>query len=268
MSDPELEAPVVIIGMGEMGKIFAQGLLSLGVPVVPAIRGTDLVILGEHLYNRNLFPRMVLAALPEERLDRARYYAPHYWMNRMAFVQNELLPRDLFGYFSQPTVMSVWFEKKKDRPLKVIQPSPVHGPHAQLLHDALATLGIPSRVLDSADEMLFEQVVKNLYILTTNIAGLQVGGDVATLWSQHRELARAVADDVITLQEALTGEQFDRGALLDAMLQAFDNDPTHQCMGRSAPARLQRALANAAQYEVTLPRLAEIAAAQPVSDGA
>lgn len=43
------------------------------------------------------------------------------------------------------------------------------------------------------------------------------------------------------------------------MLVAFNGDPDHNCMGRSAPARLERALQLAEQYQLELPVLDEIA---------
>ena len=41
--------------------------------------------------------------------------------------------------------------------------------------------------------------------------------------------------------------------------QAFDGDPQHQCMGRSAPARLQRALEHAERLSIETPMLNAIA---------
>jgi hypothetical protein len=63
---------------------------------------------------------------------------------------------------------------------------------------------------------------------------------------------------VIDLQEALTGRRFDRTALMQSVLTAFQGDPDHQCMGRSAPARLARALQQAAAHGLVLPVLEEI----------
>jgi len=127
------------------------------------------------------------------------------------------------------------------------------------LADAMASIDIPVRVLNSAEELLFELVVKNLYILTSNIAGLKVGGTVGELWSDHQAVAQGVVDDVIELQQALTGEKFDNQQLVKAMLKAFDGDPEHKCMGRSAPARLQRALQLAAEHKLNLTHLQAIA---------
>jgi hypothetical protein len=78
--------------------------------------------------------------------------------------------------------------------------------------------------------------------LTTNICGLETGGNVKQLWDEYSILMNRVFDNVLDIQQYLTGETFDRDHLLAAVLTAFDGDPEHKCMGRSAPQRLQRAL--------------------------
>ena len=178
-------------------------------------------------------------------------------------MQNELLPRDWQRHgIEQPTVISVWFEKKPGQDVKVLVPSPVHGPQADLLVEALGSIEIPALCIDREEDMLFELVRKNLYILTTNIAGLETGGTVQQLWGENSSLMNRVFDDVLRIQEYLTGRNFDRDRLLAAVLEAFDGDPEHQCMGRSAPARLQRALQVAEEGGLDVPELQRIARQQ------
>jgi hypothetical protein len=107
--------------------------------------------------------------------------------------------------------------------------------------------------------LLFELVLKNVYILTTNIAGLETGGTVGELWSGHRDVAIEVANEIISLQEQLAGQQLDRERLIDGMVKAFDSDLEHKCMGRSARARLKRVLKTADDYGLDLPRIKHIA---------
>ena len=117
--------------------------------------------------------------------------------------------------------MIIW-EGRMDS--KVLMLSTLYSRHAQLGVDALGSIGIPARVLPDADALLHELVVKNVYILTTNIAGLKVGGNVGQLWDEHNDTARAVAADVIRLQEALTGSRFNNDELVglwDRMEQSF-----------------------------------------------
>lgn len=249
-----MNAPVVLIGVGEMGGVFARGLLRLGHPIYPVTRVTPMHEVATAVPE----PALALIAVGEADLPSVLRDLPDSWRGRAGLLQNELLPGD-WAALSDPTVISVWFEKKKGQDAKVIIPSPVFGPRATLLGDALSVLDIPARLLGSPEDLLFELVTKNLYILTTNIAGLRVGGTVGELWDRHQDFAAAVADDVIVLQEALTGRAFDRHALVESMLQAFRGDPDHKCMGRSAPVRLARALVHAKTHGIHLPVLEEIA---------
>jgi ketopantoate reductase len=254
-----MKTPVVVIGIGEMGGVFARGLLRTGHPVYPITRGSDMAEAASELPD----PELVLVAVAENDLQATLEQLPSTWLSRIALLQNELLPRDWeLHELQQPTVISVWFEKKPGQDAKVLIPSPVYGPQANLLQASLAALGIPARVLADASELLFELVLKNVYILTTNCAGLVTGGSVSELWAGHRELAEAVAREVISIQEALTDCTFDADALITGMLAAFDGDPDHNCMGRSAPARLARALQQADAAGLAVPHLREIAAGQ------
>jgi ketopantoate reductase len=254
-----MKSPVVVIGIGEMGSIFARGFLRAGYPVYPVTRDADIVAMAQKMPA----PELVLIAVAENALHAILETLPAAWHGRIALLQNELLPNDWEQYgFSSPTVISVWFEKKERQDMKVLIPSPVFGPQAGLLAEALAALEIPTRILASDAELLFELVVKNVYIVTTNCAGLATGGTVSELWKNHRELADTIAREVIDIQQALTGQSFNADALIKAMLVAFDGDPDHGCMGRSAPARLARALQQADDAELTVPRLREIARQQ------
>ena len=247
---------VIVVGMGEMGSVFARGFLRAGHPVYPLVRGMGMAALASELPE----PELVLIAVAEADLHPVLQQVPAAWRDRLVLLQNELLPADWQQYDLVPTVISVWFEKKKGMDSKVIIPSPVYGSHADRVAEALAGIDISTRVLPDSEALLFELVLKNVYILTTNIAGLQVGGNVGELWQNHRELATAVANEVIELQEVLTGQTFDSAALIDGMVKAFNGDPQHQCMGRSAPARLARALELAEKNGVQLTTLKEISA--------
>ena len=252
-----MKSPVILVGMGEMGGVFARGLLRTGHPVYPAGRNTDLAATAKLLPS----PELVLVAVAENDLHSVLEQLPSAWHTRLALLQNELLPGDWQQYgYTHPTVISVWFEKKQGQDVKVLIPSPVFGPGAELLQASLGSLDIPARLLASEDELLFELVVKNVYIVTTNCAGLVTGGTVSELWANHRELADAIAREVIQIQESLTGQPFQADELIAAMLKAFDGDPDHGCTGRSAPARLARALRQADTADLAVPRLREIAA--------
>ncbi|MEE9352173.1 MAG: hypothetical protein V3U78_07930 [Thiotrichaceae bacterium] len=255
--EQSMKQPVVIIGIGEIGSVFARGFLRCGHPVYPITRDMDLETEANNIPN----PELVLIAVGETALQDILTRIPQQWRSKIALIQNELLPTDWQQQdYSDPTVISVWFEKKKGQDVKVVVPSPTYGPHAQQLANALDALDIPNEVLQDEAQLLQELVRKNYYILTTNIAGLKTGGSVSELWEKHEDFARTVLSDIYKLQAHLTDQPLDHEALIDAMVVAFKGDPDHQCMGRSAPARLARALQIAEQEKI------EVAVVQGISD--
>ena len=254
--------PVIVIGTGEMGGVFTRGLLRLGHPIFPVNRQTDLDKISAAVPD----PRLVLVAVGENDLHSTLQNIPKAWHAHLALLQNELLPGDWRQHdISKPTVISVWFEKKKGQDFKVLIPSPIYGPQASLLENALATLEIPSWELDNEEELEYELVRKNVYILTTNIAGLVVGGTVDDLWFKHEELARQVANEVMDIQAWLVGHHLERERLIEGMVEGIKGDLQHKCMGRSAPGRLARAIQYADQADLKVPKLREIHAQQSSS---
>jgi len=251
-------APVVIVGIGELGGVFARGLLRLGHPIVPVTREQRIA----DSLAANPEAELVLVTVGEKELDAVLAEIPEPFRDRVGLVQNELLPqtwqaRDVRA----PTVYVVWFEKKPGRDVHVVQPSVAFGRSAELLVRALAELGIPARAASGDQgELLLELVNKNLYILTTNLAGLVTGGTVSDLWQKHQPLAREVASEVLDLQERLAHQELERHVLLERLEQAIAADPEHPCTGRSAEERLARALRHADREGLAVPRLRAIAA--------
>lgn len=247
--------PVILVGTGEMGGVFARGLLRIGKPVYPVLRNSDIGKIAEQIPE----PEAVLVTVGESDLHATLNDIPTVWRERLILIQNELLPRDWQTHgLAQPTVVSVWFEKKPGQDYKVLISSPVFGPRAALIRETLTSIDIPCHVLGNAEQLLFELVRKNVYILTTNIAGLEAGGTVSELWRDHQTLALRVAEDVLDIQDWLTGHKHNRKALIEGVLEAFEGDPDHKCMGRSAPARLERALLQADEAGLAVHKLREI----------
>jgi hypothetical protein len=246
---------IILIGVGEMGSVFARGFLRTGHTVVPVTRQQSASDVAEQTPQA----KAVLIAVGEKDLPAVLQSLPTDWQDKAILLQNELLPRDWqTSPAKEPTVISVWFEKKQGQEAKVIVPSPAYGAHAQLLHNALGSLDIPVNILNNADALLLELVLKNLYIVTTNVAGLKVGGTVGELWQQHQDFARSVASEVLDIQESLCRETLDREALINGMARCFEGDPQHKCMGRSAPGRLQRALQQAEEAGLTVTTLKSV----------
>ena len=254
-----MKDPIIVIGLGELGSVFARGFLKLGYPVQAINRTMSMQTVAQSIPN----PTAILVSVGEADLAQTLANLPQVWKNNVILLQNELLPRDWHAAnIEEPTVISVWFEKKKGMDSKIVIPSPIYGKHAKLICYALSTLDLPSFILDSEEALLYELVRKNLYILTTNIAGLEVGGNVEQLAQQHSDLMQAVADNVLDIQDWLTETKNDRTHLMKGLIDAFNGDPQHGCMGRSAPARLARAIQMADQAKLSVPKLREIAKAK------
>jgi hypothetical protein len=251
--------PIVVIGTGEMSGVFTRGFLKLGYPVFPVNRNTDMGKMAKAL----TAPALVLIAVGEVDLHPVLEKVPAEWRDCLALLQNELLPRDWQAHaLQEPTVISVWFEKKKGQDYKVLIPSPTYGAGAPLLERAMAALDIPTWEVGNAAEIEYELVRKNVYILTTNITGLELppGTDVDTMWRDHQALARTIANEVMDIQFWLIGKELNREKLIEGMVEGIDGDLEHKCMGRSAPARLKRNLGFADEAGLEVPKLREIAA--------
>ena len=248
---------VVIIGLGEMGGVFARGFLRTGIPVYPITRTMNV----QQAVQAEPNPDLVLLAVAEKDLHATLATIPDVWKSKIALLQNELLPSDWQQHkLTDPTVISVWFEKKKGQDVKVLIPSPVYGQGSELIKNALNSIDIPVRVVSSQQELEDELILKNVYILTTNIAGLVCGGTVEFMWNENLVLAREVANDVMDIQSWLVGKELDREKLFAGLVEAINGDLNHQCMGRSAAARLARAIALANEAELDITKIREIAA--------
>ena len=246
---------VVIAGIGELGGVFAKGFLRLGYSVCPVTRETSMSNAARNCPE----PLCVLVAVTEKDLSNVLATVPVQWQDRLGLLQNELLPHHWKAYnIHHPTVVVVWFEKKKGQDVKVLLPSRIYGPHFRLFADALERLDIPSQILASEDEMLFELVFKNLFVLTVNIAGLKTGGTVGSLWFETNDLARRVAHDVIKVQERLIGISLPVDRLIDGLEVAVNGDPKHNCVGRASPERLARVLKVADDAGLDIPAIREI----------
>ncbi|NDR55428.1 hypothetical protein [Aliiruegeria sabulilitoris] len=252
-----MKNPVVIIGIGELAGVLARGFLRDGFPVFPVTRDMDASEEAIGLPE----PEMVVVAVAENDFPDMMAKMPAAWRTRLVLLKNELLPEDwkTLG-IENPTVMSVWFEKKKGMDYKPFRPTPIFGPYAETVASALGTLEIPAQIVRSEQELLFELVLKNVFVLTINIAGLVLpeGSTTEDLWADHQDLAKRIAGDVIAIQETITGQSFNHADLIDGLKVGILADPNHKCRGRSAPGRLERALRDADANGVECPTIQEI----------
>ena len=249
-----MNQPIIIIGIGELGGVFARAFLRSNYPVYPVTRSMNISDQADRIPQ----PELVLVAVAEKDFKPVMAAIPEAWRTCTVLLQNELLPRDWQDYnIKKPTIISVWFEKKKGKAVKVLIPSPAHGPKAELIAESLGAIEIPCRVLADENELLYELVLKNLFVLTINIAGLALeeGTTTELLWTQHNEFACSIADEVIDVQEQLTKTAFPRDKLIDGLAEGIYGDPQHKCKGRAARDRLMRVLEIADQTNLEIPRI-------------
>lgn len=259
---------VIVQGIGELGGVFARAFLKSGFAVVPLRRGDSPEALAS-----TTDPDLIVVAVGEAELSSVLESTPESWRDRLFLIQNELLPNKwalLSDAGHTPSVGVIWFEKKPAIVPHEIQPSILSGPHAELISDTLSTIGLASTVVDS-ESLVAALVVKNLYILTANLAGLKLQSEgiqatTGDLAQNHRHLAESFAKDALKIQFALLGNQVaNESSLMDAMFEAFLADPEHKAMGRSATARLKRALDAASANAIDVPTIAELSATQSSS---
>jgi hypothetical protein len=108
------------------------------------------------------------------------------------------------------------------------------------------------------EQLPFELVSKNLYILVHNVCGLVGPDTVRALWSEARQLAEQVTAEVLDVQFGALGAKLDTARLSSDLLAAVAADPEHGCAGRTARRRLARLLAQADRLELEVPKLRSI----------
>lgn len=250
-----MKPPIVLIGIGELGGEFARGFLRCGYPVYPITRQMAIPDAARQIPT----PELVLITVQESELDGILKDLPESWRGRVGLVQNELLPRHWRQHgIDNPTVAVVWFEKKPGIALTNILYTPVYGPHADLLINALEAIDIPTRLLKDESQLVYQLLRKSLYIMTVNICGLSCGGTVGELWARHRELVREVALEAIGILEWLSGQELPAEKLIAGMVEGIEDCPDRNCLGRSARFRLERALHYAKEAGLETPRLNDI----------
>jgi len=252
---PSTDNDVVLVGLGQMGSVFAHAFLREGHTVHPVNRETDAAALAERVPD----PAICMVTVGEADLDPVLESLPESWRGKVGLLQNELLPRSWEKHgIENPTVAVVWFEKKATIATKIILPSPVAGPEAALITRSLLRIGVGAEVVED-DALVPALVAKNLYILIANLAGLETGGTVGDLFENHRPLVDAVAAEVLAIQKALVGRPFEERELMRMVERAVASDPDHGAKGRSAPARLKRAIAHADELGIEVPKLKALA---------
>jgi hypothetical protein len=253
-----MKQPIVLIGIGEIVSVMARAFLRSEHPLFPVTRNMDIERAAQDVPD----PLMVVVGVAEKDFPAMMETIPEVWRDRLVLIQNELLPHKWEAHqIENPTVLSVWFEKKKGMDTNPILPTPMFGPHADVIAGSLNGIDVPCEVMATQEDMLLQLVQKNVFVYTINIAGLflEEGTTTSTLWEKHQELALNVANDAIDVQEAVIGQTLSREKLIEGLIRGFDGDPHHTCKGRSAPGRLARIIELADEKGVEIKEIRALA---------
>lgn len=246
----------LLIGPGQLGRAIGGGLLASGVSVDVALRDSHIATWTQYDF--------VLMAVGEKDFESAVRSVPTEVRSKLVLLQNDLVPSSWRALdVTLPTVLVVWFEKKKGKPAQVVRRSELAGPHAALFARAFEAIDMPARVIRES-ESVRALVVKNLYILASNAMGLRLGGGTTgSLAIEHREETTRLLHELCTLERTrLSAEEnalLEDAALLEETFAAFASDPKHGLLGRTAKERVEKALARAREAGVDVAMLLETA---------
>jgi hypothetical protein len=245
-------ASLVVIGVGELGQLYAGGALREGLQVTPARRGDDLrAVLAQVPAGTPLLVAVgesalpdVASALPEDRKADA------------ILIQNELFESRWRKHgLDGPTLAIPWVLKKKGLPVTVLRSTPLFGKHAGTMERIHAALGLPTECLPDRNALNAALVSKYAFILTINVLGVLEDRSVGEWLDGGGPQVRAVAGDAIQLAEAYAETPVDGALVLNEILEGMEGLRPFPARGRTAQARLERALKDATGFGLTLPEL-------------
>lgn len=246
----------IVVGMGELGGVFAIALLRRGFVVTPILRSTPI----EAVLDPRQEPDLCVITVGEDALTSVLDGPLRRYSDRWVLVQNELRPSEWERRgLSTPTIAVVWFEKKPGRDVRALVSTPVFGSKAPIIVHALTGLGLPAHIETDPERLVFEMVLKNLYILAMNFAGLVHDTDVGTLWLKHQPFVNQICNEVIELESAQVQRALPISSLKIELERIVTADPRHVALGRSARHRLARSLATARKLGLSTPTLDDIA---------
>ncbi|MBI5497609.1 MAG: hypothetical protein HY904_21540 [Deltaproteobacteria bacterium] len=232
---------LVVLGLGQLGELFAVAALRHGMRVSP-VRRTSPRPLPWNAWARGA---PILVAVAEDALAPSVAELPPERLADVILLQNELFPSTWRTLeLRTPTIMVPWFNRKNDQPVQVGPPTRVRGPHAALVRDLHAALRLPCELLSDDTALAAALAGKYAFIVTVNALGLKEDRTVSAWWRADP----ALVDALLRESAALAALLVDAAVADRAYHLARDGVELHQALsarGRSSRARVQRALARA-----------------------
>jgi hypothetical protein len=246
---------LVIVGLGELGRWLGAGALGTGMRVTPVLRNTPL----EPVWASVPVETPIVVAVSEDALDDVLAHVPSARHAELVLLQNELFPSRYAHLDAAPAVLVPWLLKKRGLPQIVIRPTPVFGRHAALIAELCTALHVPCEPLPDADALARALADKYTFILSINALGTLHDLTLGTFLHEHPELTRAVAMEAGRLSARLSGTPIDDARSEACVLEGMGAMAQIGARGRTARARVLRALERAQHLGLPMPKLEEIA---------
>ena len=247
---------LVVWGPGELGRWFGGAALRLGMRVTPITRGMNPREAMAGLDHET----PILVAVGEDDLESVLAAVPDVRKSALLLLQNELFAPTWQRHHVKPTVLVPWLLKKRGQPELVGRATRVYGAHADLVAALHRVLGVQCVTLDDASAVHQALVEKYAFILTINALGLVHDLTLGALLELEPARVRALAAEATRLGAALSEASIDESASVSATVEGMRALATIAARGRTAPARVKRALANAHNLGIEMHELAALAA--------
>lgn len=224
----------VVIGVGQLGRLFGGAALACGYQTTPVVRGAPLD-LGEGC-------GPILVTVSERALPDVLATIPPQRRDDVILVQNELFPdvwRATLGSDARPTVAIVWSNVKRGRPVEVGRATHVHGSYAQFMRELHNATDVPCVEMQSPMDLDQELVAKYAFILAVNALGLEKARTVGEWLEADAARVDAVLSQTIALGEARVGHASPGAqSIARAAMESLRAMPA---AGRTAQSRIDRA---------------------------
>lgn len=245
----------IVVGLGELGLLFARGALKSGHAVYPVRRQSADY---QRVSSDVAFGVPTLIAVGESQMLPALSGLVGREED-VILVQNELFPRVWEPQVENPTVAVVWTAAKPGIPLLCGKETVVYGKHAEWFAKIHEPLGLQARATVDIEELHAELVAKYAFILTINVLGLVHDVTVGELFSSFRTEADELLVDAIRIAELQLGHEVADDAVIDSVLEASQGLAAMPAKGRSAVSRLARAREIACEAKLSVSSLDAIA---------
>ena len=245
-----------VIGLGNLGRLYAGGWLRAGYAVHPIGRRTDARAVLNGLPERT----PLLCAVGEASLANAVEAVPPARRGDLIFVQNELFPEDLQRLGTpDATIAVVWTLVKAGFPLILGRRLAVTGPQEEAFAEACAALEHP--VLAGAP-IGWECATKYAFIVAMNALGLLRADTLGAWLADDPERVEALIADACRVALARIGApETDLARAVAEVAEGVEGFRALPCRGRSSAARVARALNTAETLGIHIPALRDAAEA-------